>query len=613
MWIDGDYKEKKPARELDVDGEWSFDWSGIDGFESGAIKLIDGKASLKIGDVEFAISLQGEEVLILAKPDLFGVDEGEGIIRLQAHASSEAMVGTGVRPDGSGFSWSAKRDAAGVADKEGGDAKKAKKEEMVPGLVFDKYPAGAYGVSSVESPESILVKNATIWTSGPEGRLEKTDLLIKSGKIVKIGRRVKAPKGAVVVNASGKHVTPGLIDCHSHAGISRGVNEVGSASTVEVRIGDVINPVDINLYRQLAGGLTTANLLHGSANPMGGQNQVIKLRWGEGSEGLRFQEAKPGVKFALGENVKQSNWGDRYTTRYPQTRMGVEQFMISQFRAAEDYERRWNDYRSGKELAPPRRDLRSEATLEILRGERSIHIHSYRQDEILTFARLAGKLGLDVGAFQHILEGYKVADALAEIDAGGSSFADWWAYKFEVYDAIPYNGALMHEAGVVTSFNSDDAELATRLNTEAAKAVKYGGLSEEEALKFVTLNPAIQLRVDDRVGSLEVGKDADFVIWNEHPLSTYAYAEQTWIDGIKRFDREADRVLRNRDESERLRLVQKALKARLKELKLGSKKKKPDQVSAGDEKEKGPEHEADWIYHDGTRHYSCSGLEEEAH
>ncbi len=317
---------------------------------------------------------------------------------------------------------------------------------------------------------------------------------------------MKGPKGTQIIDAAGKHVTPGLIDCHSHTAMSRGVNETGSAISVEVRVADIVNPVDINIYRQLAGGLTTANLLHGSANPMGGQSQVVKLRWGEDANAFLFEGARPGVKFALGENVKQSNWGDRFTTRYPQTRMGVEQFMESYFRAAEDYQQKWEDYEGGKTKTPPRKNIRLDATLEILRGDRDVHIHSYRQDEILMFARLAQRLGIRVAAFQHILEGYKVADAMVDINAGGSTFSDWWAYKFEVYDAIPYNGAMMHKAGVLTSFNSDDAELATRMNTEAAKAVKYGGLTEEEALKFVTLNPAIQLGIEDRVGSLEVGK-----------------------------------------------------------------------------------------------------------
>ncbi|MEZ5301422.1 MAG: amidohydrolase family protein [Verrucomicrobiales bacterium] len=315
---------------------------------------------------------------------------------------------------------------------------------------------------------------------------------------------------------------------------------------------------------------------------MGGQNQVIKLRWGSDAEGLKFEGAKPGVKFALGENVKQSNWGEDATSRYPQTRMGVEEIMRDTFAAAREYEADRDGAKGSG--APFRRDLRLEAAGEILRGDRIVHIHSYRQDEIFMFARLAKELGFTVGTFQHILEGYKVADELAAIGAGGSSFSDWWAYKFEVYDAIPYNGPLMHRAGVVVSFNSDDNELATRLNTEAAKAVKYGGLRDEEALKFVTLNPAKQLRIDARVGSLEPGKDADLVLWSAHPLSSFARAEQTWIDGRRYFSAEEDRQLRESNAQERERLIAKALPERIKALKKKGDQAGEDKDDAGDKK-----------------------------
>ncbi|MGI9241323.1 MAG: amidohydrolase family protein, partial [Verrucomicrobiales bacterium] len=338
-------------------------------------------------------------------------------------------------------------------------------------------------------------------------------------------------------------------------------------------IGDVVDPTDIGIYRQLAGGLTTSNLLHGSANPMGGQNQVIKLRWGSrDAGGLAFAGAKPGVKFALGENVKQSNWGDSKTTRYPQTRMGVQQIMRDTFMAARDYQR------SGRK----RRDLRLDAALEILEGERIVHIHSYRQDEILMFVRLAEEFGFTVGTFQHVLEGYKVADAIAKLGAGGSTFSDWWAYKVEVYDAIPFNGALMREVGVLTSFNSDDAELATRMNLEAAKAVKYGGVPEAEALKFVTLNPAKQLGIDDRVGSLEPGKDADLVIWSQHPMSGRAIAQQTWIDGFLYYDLVSDAAEIGRINAERERLIARALTARVSALAKGGGKGKESEADDGD-------------------------------
>ena len=337
------------------------------------------------------------------------------------------------------------------------------------------------------------------------------------------------------------------------------------AVTAEVRIGDVLRSSHIALYRELAGGLTSANVLHGSSNPIGGQNAVIKLRWGAPPEEMKFKGATPGIKFALGENVKQSNRGDQFTTRYPQTRMGVEQIIRDRFKAALDYEKEWQAYKAvGRErgLIPPRRDLELETLLEIIRGRRLVHSHSYRQDEILMLIRVADDFGFTIGAFQHVLEGYKVADALARHGAGASTFSDWWAYKFEVMDAIPYNGALMHEQEVVVSFNSDSDELARRLNTEAAKAVKYGGLSEEEALQFVTLNPAKQLGIDDRVGSLEVGKDADFVLWNGHPLSTYTVCEQTWIDGRKYFDREEDLQMRRQIRQERAHLIQKVIQSK---------------------------------------------------
>jgi imidazolonepropionase-like amidohydrolase len=383
-----------------------------------------------------------------------------------------------------------------------------------------------------------------------------------AGKIVNVGRHLQAPPDAVIVDGAGKHISPGLIDCHSHTGVAGSVNEAGSAITAEVRIGDALDPDDISIYRELAGGLTIANVLHGSANPIGGQCQPVKLRWGSLPEEMKFDGAAPDIKFALGENVKQSNWGDRYTTRYPQTREGVEQMIRDEFRTALDYQRAWKDYGSGKLKMPPRRDLRTEAIVEILEGKRIVHCHSYRQDEIEMLMRVGDEFGFKVGTFQHVLEGYKVADQMAAHGAGGSTFSDWWAYKFEVYDAIPYNGALMHDAGVVVSFNSDSDELARRLNTEAAKAVKYGGLSQEEALKFVTINPAKQLHAEKRVGSLEAGKDADFAVWSGNPLSTYSICEQTWIDGRKYFDREEDRKMNDEVTLERGTLIQKVLQAK---------------------------------------------------
>jgi N-acetylglucosamine-6-phosphate deacetylase len=438
------------------------------------------------------------------------------------------------------------------------EAKKAKVK--IEALFPVNFPLGAFGVrSQPEQPRLVLLKNGTIWTCGPSGVIEGGALLISAGRIAAVGKDLAPPEGAQVIDLAGAHVSPGIIDCHSHIATDGGVNESGQAITAEVRIGDFVDACDINIYRQLAGGVTTINVLHGSANPIGGQNQVLKLRWGATPEEMKFAGAPPGIKFALGENVKQSNWGDRYTSRYPQTRMGVEQLIRDEFEAARAYRKRHDNWQRAPAGLPPRRDLELEAVAEILDGKRLIHCHSYRQDEILAFLRVCEDFGVRVATLQHILEGYKLADILARHGAGGSSFSDWWAYKFEVYDAIPYNGALMHNAGVLVSFNSDDAELARRLNLEAAKAIKYGNLKPEEALEFVTFNPARQLGIDQRVGSLEPGKDADFVVWSEAPLSIYCRCEQTWIDGRKYFDRQAD--LARRDEIKKMRneLVQKIL------------------------------------------------------
>lgn len=447
------------------------------------------------------------------------------------------------------------------------DEKKAeeKKPEEKPkrALYPVNFPLGDYGVAKSldqqPAPKGVTAFiGATVWTCASAGKIENAVVLVENGKIKAVGRDISVPAGATVVDVKGMHLTPGVIDCHSHIATDGGVNEASHSVTSEVRIADFIDPHDINIYRQLAGGVTASNILHGSANTIGGQNQVIKFRWGGLPEELKFAAAPPGIKFALGENVKQSNWGGG-GSRYPQTRMGVEQLLRDSFRAAGDYKRRWKEYRTLKRGVPPRFDLRMEALVEVLEGRRLIHCHSYRQDEIIAFLRVCEEFHVRVATLQHILEGYKTADAIAKHGAGGSSFSDWWAYKFEVYDAIPYNGALMHQAGVVVSFNSDDAELARRLNLEAAKAVKYGGVAPEEALKFVTLNPAKQLGIDKHVGSIEPGKDADFAIWNASPLSSVGRCEQTWIDGRKYFDRVDDQRRREEVAKQRAALIQKVL------------------------------------------------------
>jgi imidazolonepropionase-like amidohydrolase len=439
-----------------------------------------------------------------------------------------------------------KKDAAATPEKPS-DEKKEKKKEQVRELQKTRVarsPLEGRGV--LAEPSSVLIRNVTIWTCGEKGVLTNAQLLVADGKIKAVGNNFKAERGpnSFELDGHGLHVTPGLIDCHSHTAILGAVNESALPSTAMVRIRDVVNSETDNLYQQLAGGVTTVNLLHGSANPIGGQNCVIKFRDGASPEDLIFEAAPQGIKFALGENVKQSNWGEKFVTRFPQTRMGVRTFIANRFIAAQQYLAKWEKYNkaggngSSAQAGPvPRRDLELEAIGEILQAKRLIHCHSYRQDEILMLIRLMEGFKVKIGTFQHVLEGYKVADEIARHGAGASTFSDWWAYKFEVYDAIPFNGSLMHDRGVVVSFNSDSSELARRLYTEAAKAVKYGGTSEAEALKFVTLNPAKQLHIDQRVGSLEPGKDADFAIWSKAPLDSETVCLQTWIEGKKYFDR----------------------------------------------------------------------------
>lgn len=414
----------------------------------------------------------------------------------------------------------------------------------------------------IETPGSTLFTGFKLWTCTGKGILSDHDLLIRDGKIFAIGPnlKAKAPKGCKIVQSKGMHLTPGIIDCHSHSMILGRVNESTLPSTAMVRIADVVNSESINIERQLAGGVTACNLLHGSANPIGGQNAVIKLRLGQQPDEMLLKAAPSGIKFALGENVKQANWGDKYTSRFPQSRMGVKTFFSNRFTAARQYGIQLQQAKQG--TGPPvRRNLELEAILEIIRGERLIHCHSYRQDEILVFLRTMESFGVRVASLQHVLEGYKIADEIARHGAGASTFSDWWAYKFEVYDAIPYAGALMHERGCVVSFNSDSSDHARRMNLEAAKAVKYGALSESEALKFVTLNPAKQLGIDKHVGSLEVGKDADLAVWSTNPLDYRTVCEQTWIDGHLYHELKRTREREKERAKERDSLVAKARKS----------------------------------------------------
>lgn len=457
-------------------------------------------------------------------------------------------TGTGIDPNGTRVLWHlVMTDTVSLRNRTGGEKPPVDRNS----LTRIPFPFLPYGWTTPPSQESVLIRNATLWTNESEGILEKSDILLVNGKISKIGKNLTDP-GVRIIDGTGKHITPGIIDEHSHIAISRGVNECTQENTGEVRIGDVINSQDINIYRQLSGGVTAAQLLHGSCNPIGGQSAIVKLRWGATPEEMKFAGAKGFIKFALGENVKRGNSASN--SRYPNTRMGVEQVYVNAFTRAREYEAKKKDPAGRKKFRP---DLESETMLEILNHERFISCHSYVQSEINMLMKVAEQFGFKINTFTHILEGYKVADKMAKHGAGGSSFSDWWAYKFEVYDAIPYNGAILHREGVITAFNSDDAEMGRRLNQEAAKAVLYGDVPEEEALKFVTLNPAKLLRIDHAVGSLRVGKDADIVIWSDHPLSIYAVADMTFIDGIPYFDRERDRRMRDQIHQTRLALMRK--------------------------------------------------------
>jgi imidazolonepropionase-like amidohydrolase len=490
----------------------------------------------------------------------------KGTFRLSGYVKDENpndWRGTGQVPGGDWVSWNVKLDSAFIQPVK---RDTTKKDTLKLGAVT--YPFMAYGWKEMPKQKTVLFKNATVWTNEAEGILQNTDVLIANGKVQKVGKGLSDPN-AEVIDATGKNLTSGIIDEHSHICASGDLNEGTQSSSAEVRVADIIDAEDINLYRQLAGGVTTSHILHGSANAIGGQTQLIKERWGMPPEKMKF-EGWPGfIKFALGENVKQSNWGDKQVTRFPQTRMGVEQVYADYFTRAKEYDAAWKKFNSmdakSKAGAAPRKDLEMDALAEILNSKRFITCHSYEQSEINMLMHVADSFGFKVNTFTHILEGYKVADKMkAHGVRGASTFADWWAYKFEVYEAIPYNAALMHDAGLNVSVNSDDPEMARRLNQEAAKAVKYGGVSEAEAWKFVTLNPAKMLHVDDRTGSIKAGKDADLVLWNDNPLSIYAHPLQTYVDGIKYFDTETDQQMRGEITKERARLIQKMLDAKTK-------------------------------------------------
>jgi imidazolonepropionase-like amidohydrolase len=558
VWLSGKEKYLAPKHKFDIKGKWilrfneqdyEFDFAKNNSSKMPNYGQIKGSLNYK-GKVSETIGLEIIDDKISFSIQSFGFKEPiffNGII------TSKKILGKVSDIDNNRYNF--------FFEKMNQEKKTDRVREVKSNIPL-YYPFGSYGTSQeFVSPNAVLVNDVTIWTSGPKGKLTDWDILFVDGKIDKIAPDISVPMGsALIIDGSDKHLTPGLIDCHSHSAASS-INEGSQSVTSEVRIKDVLFADDINIYRQLAGGLTTINILHGSANPIGGQNAVIKLRWGSGPDELLFKKAPQGIKFALGENVKQANWSG--TNRYPQTRMGVEQIIRDSFRAAQDYSHVKKTYKRNskahRKIAPPRVDLELEALSEVLDGKRLVHCHSYRQDEILMLTRIAEDFGFKISTFQHVLEGYKIADRIAEHGAGASTFSDWWQYKYEVIDAIPHNGALMSKNNVLVSFNSDDAELARRLNTEAAKAIKYGDLSEEEALKFVTINPAKQLKIDQWVGSLEEGKDADFILWDGNPLSIYSKVLETWIEGKRYWSIDENLELEKRDKTLRKDIINRIL------------------------------------------------------
>lgn len=550
-WVLGKKEEIKPLKSPTTEGAYTLIISN----KSYKLEVKDGAAKLQLTDsLEWKVSLQsqGENSLISFEStkdtllfekgyySLFGWKEKSGNYK-----------GLGNTPSGKKINWNLILDfeyAKSEKDNPKEESKVLSLEEVLSKII---YPFESYGRKETPSPKRILFKNATVWTNEAAGIQENTDVLIDKGKIVSVGKDI-IDLNATIIDATGKHLTSGIIDEHSHISIFGGVNEAGQSNTAEVRIGDVIRCDDINMYRQLAGGVVAAQLLHGSANAIGGQSAIIKYRWGKLPEELKIKEAPGFIKFALGENVKQANWGDNFTFRYPQSRMGVEQVFRESFIRAKEY---MADNKG-------RKDLELDALVEILQNKRFISCHSYVQSEINMLMKVAEEFGFKVNTFTHILEGFKVADKMEKHGAGASTFADWWAYKNEVENAIPYNAALLEKVGVLTAINSDDAEMGRRLNQEAAKAVKYGGISEEAAWKMVTLNPAKLLHIDHLTGSIKSGKDADLVLWSGNPLSVYAVAEMTFVDGSKYFDREEDKKLREEQEAERFRLIQEMIKAK---------------------------------------------------
>ena len=563
-WVRGHKNSLESMTTKDIRGDYSFNLGGTVYDLSISGEISQPKAKVKSGDSELGSKLSYVDDWINLSFKSADTTKQDYFRLASKVINTDNLSGNVILPNGNETSFFAKKVAIE-------DSKDKKKEGVKPDNDNDvkilpiTYPNGAYGFSELPKQETILFKNATVWTNEKDGILKNTDVLIKNGKIAEIGNNLSS-NGAKVVDSTGKHVTTGIIDEHTHIGISGGGNEAGHNSSAEVTIEDVINPEDIGIYRNLAGGVTSMQILHGSANPIGGRSAIIKLKWGESADNLLYKNSPKFIKFALGENVKQSNW--QSFSRFPQTRMGVEQLYMDYFTRAAAYDAK---KKSGK---PYRKDIEMDVLAEILNKERFITCHSYVQSEINMLMKIADKFNFNINTFTHILEGYKVADKMKAHGVGASTFSDWWAYKYEVNDAIPYNASIMHNAGVVTAINSDDSEMSRRLNQEAAKSVKYGGMSEEEAWKMITINPAKLLHLDNRVGSIKVGKDADVVLWSDNPLSVYAKAEKTIIEGITYFDLERDKNNREAIKKEKSELISMMMKDKNKGMKTQPVKKK---------------------------------------
>jgi imidazolonepropionase-like amidohydrolase len=562
-WVQGTPNVIADMNVKDIDGDYSFKLAGDEYKLSITKSTSKPDAKIEMDSISFGSKISYSEDWINLTFKTADSTKKEYIRVVANTGNGKNLNGKAIMPNGKELSFYANK----IDENEEGKAKDKKKDDAMDKPEYMSpitYPNLAFGFSEKPKPETLLFKNATVWTNENEGILENTDVLIKDGKISKIGKDL-SQKNAKVIDATGKHITAGIIDEHSHIAAAS-INEGGQNSSAEVTIEDVIDDEDIDIYRNLAGGVTSIQILHGSANPIGGRSAIIKLKWGESADNLVYDNSPKFIKFALGENVKQSR--SRSNSRFPQSRMGVEQVYMDYFSRAKAYDQL---KKSGK---PYREDAEMEVLAEILNKERFISCHSYVQSEINMLMKVAEQFDFNINTFTHILEGYKVADKMKDHGVGGSTFSDWWAYKYEVNDAIPYNAAIMHKAGVVTAINSDDAEMARRLNQEAAKSIKYGGISEEDALKFVTLNPAKLLHLDDRVGSLKEGKDADVVLWSDHPLSIYAKAEKTIIEGVTYFDIERDRQMREAIKKEKSELVNLMLQEKNKGLKTQPVKKK---------------------------------------